>query len=40
MKKKLTLDVDALSVSSFQTDGADGERGTVHGHAVNPTPPY
>jgi len=40
MKKKLTLDVDALSVSSFQTDGAEDGPGTVRGHGAEPTPPY
>lgn len=32
--KKLTLDVDALSVDSFPTAEVDAERmGTVHAHA-------
>lgn len=30
MKRKLRL--DELSVTSFSTDDAGGERGTVHGH--------
>lgn len=39
--KKLTLDLDALRVESFDTDRARDERGTVRGNAVtldeNPT---
>jgi len=39
MPRKLTLDLDALSVHSFDTTPADaGERGTVLG-AQAPTPP-
>lgn len=39
MKKKLTLDVDALAVASFKTADGEGEPGTVHGRGVDPTPP-
>jgi hypothetical protein len=40
MKKKLTLDVAALAVASFDTEGGRGsEVGTVHGRDANPTPP-
>ena len=30
--RKITLDVDQLKVDSFQTDGVQAGRGTVHGH--------
>ena len=37
MKKKLSLDVDALSVRSFDTSSTEGGgRGTVHGAATQP----
>jgi len=40
MTKKLTLDVDALSVASFDTEGARrAEPGTVHAREGEPTPP-
>jgi hypothetical protein len=41
MKKKLSLDVDALAVSSFEAGEAQGGgEGTVHGRrAIEPTPP-
>jgi hypothetical protein len=29
--RKLSLDLDALEVVSFETTGGHGERGTVHG---------
>jgi len=29
--RKLTLDIDQLQVDSFDTDGANGRRGTVRG---------
>jgi hypothetical protein len=32
--KKLTLDIDNLSVQSFETDGLDDSRGTVQGMAT------
>jgi hypothetical protein len=31
MKKKLSLELDALTVDSFDTSAADGARGTVQG---------
>lgn len=37
--KKLTLDLDALDVSSFDTDAAAESLGTVQGHDI-PTNPY
>jgi len=37
--KKLTLDVDSLTVDSFPITGAVREAGTVQGMEV-PTPPY
>jgi hypothetical protein len=30
--KKIRLHLDALRVESFETDAAERERGTVHGH--------
>jgi len=43
MPKKLSLDLDALSVESFDTTVAEGGgRGTVRGHGLidpEPTPP-
>jgi hypothetical protein len=40
MKKKLTLNVDALAVASFATDAEAAQgAGTVHGRAIVPTPP-
>lgn len=32
--KKLTLNVETLSVETFETDTAAKERGTVHAHEV------
>lgn len=32
-KLKLKLDLEALTVESFDTDGTPGSRGTVHAHA-------
>lgn len=32
--KKLALQVDALEVTSVDTDSADAERGTVHGNGI------
>lgn len=32
--KKLTLDIDALAVESFDADAARGERGTVEAHQI------
>ncbi len=42
MRKKLTLDADALTVASFTTDAEPTQpAGTVHARAgVQPTPPY
>jgi len=42
MKKKLTLNVDALTVASFPTaEEGVGVAGTVHGRAdIAPTPPH
>jgi hypothetical protein len=37
--KKLTLQIQELSVQSFPTSEVEGEIGTVHGQEV-PTPPY
>ena len=35
--QKLSLDLDALTVESFDTAAADGDvRGTVDGHALEP----
>ena len=31
--KKLSLDLDAIRVETFETDGTPGARGTVHGRA-------
>jgi hypothetical protein len=41
MNKKLSLELDSLSVDSFETGEAQPLRGTVHGHTVDPqtTPP-
>jgi hypothetical protein len=44
MKKKLSLELEALAVDSFETSTAAGGNGTVHGHddgsaGCQPTPP-
>ena len=43
MKKRLSLELEALAVDSFATSAADDGRGTVRAHesgdAPNPTPP-
>lgn len=40
MKRKLELDVEALSVESFETTSAPEARGTVNGNvSPEPTPP-
>ena len=43
MKQKLTLELEALAVDSFETSAAKGVNGTVHGYDVtagcHPTPP-
>jgi len=38
--KKLTLDLDALAVSSFDTEAVPAKLGTVQGHDFVPTNPY
>lgn len=39
MKAKKKLDLDSLSVDSFETSEADAGEGTVHAHQIEPTPP-
>lgn len=39
MRKKLTLELEALAVDSFETSPGAGGRGTVQGQEVEPTPP-
>jgi hypothetical protein len=43
MKKKLSLELEALAVDSFETSTGAGGHGTVHGQAAttvcHPTPP-
>lgn len=39
MARKLKLDLEALSVESFDVAREPGERGTVFGKSVNPTDP-
>ena len=40
MKRKRKLDLDALSIESFETvAGERTEGGTVHAHEIEPTPP-
>ena len=36
MMSKLKLDVEALEVTSFDTDAAGAERGTVRGASIQP----
>jgi hypothetical protein len=38
--KKLALDLDSLSVTSFSTDAAKDKVGTVQGHDDVPTNPW
>jgi hypothetical protein len=38
--KKLTLQVEELTVESFPTSDEDAPLGTVHGQEMIPTPPY
>ncbi|MFL5386048.1 MAG: hypothetical protein ACJ8GN_26330 [Longimicrobiaceae bacterium] len=38
MKKKLSLELEALAVDSFETSAAAGGRGTVHGRDGDPEP--
>ena len=38
--KKLKLNVDMLSVESFDAGEVEASVGTVHGRELAPTPPY
>ena len=38
--KKLTLQIQELTVESFPVSAVEGEIGTVEGQEVKPTPPY
>jgi hypothetical protein len=40
MGRKLTLSMDALEVSSFETGAPDSLEGTVKGHDANASVPY